>query len=308
MSSSMSSFTRLHARLGVLGALSGLLLTGLAVLASPVSAEDAPSPDSEQGWVRLAHFSPDTPAVDVSLTAFSDSQSMLALSDVAYGDISAYERVPAGTYTASMLPAGGSPGATPVVTQAVTVEAGTAYTVAAVGKNIDLTGTVFTDDLTAPADGQSRIRLVQASVSSPEVTVQAAGGPLIAQDAAFGTATGYAAIAPGVWTIQLTGASGEPTTTEVTVQPGTVSTLIVLDRGDDLSIEATIDSSSVGATTPAGGVETGGGSAATSVIDGPSIGAPDTSTLPAALALTGVLLTGGALVAVRRRATRAALR
>lgn len=299
----MNRSTRLPTpfRTGALSAIAGLLLAGLVaavtVLASPASAEaPAPSADSGEGWVRLAHFSPDTPAVDVSLTAFSNSQSMLSLSDVAYGDISAYERVPAGTYTASMLPAGGRPGATPVVTQAVTVVAGKAYTVAAVGANADLTGTVFTDDLTAPAPGESRIRLLQASVSSPTVTVQAAGGPLIAQDAAFGTTTGYAAITPGVWTVQLTGESGGSVTTEVTVQPGTVSTLVVLDRGDVLSIEATVDSSGVGAEVPAGGVETGGGSTATDVM-----AAGGSAATPVALAGGLLLLTGGAAVAARRR-------
>lgn len=296
----LSIRTHTLSRTGVLGAVLGLLLAALAVLASPAAAEEsAPSVDSGQGWVRLAHFSPDTPAVDVSLTAFADSQTMLTLSDVAYGDISAYERVPAGTYTASMLPAGGAPGATPVVTQAVTVEAGKAYTVAAVGRNADLTGTVFTDDLTAPAAGESRIRLVQASVSSPTVTVQAAGGPLIASDAAFGTTTGYAAIDPGVWTVQLTGESGEPVTTQVTIQPGTVSTLSVLDRGDELSLEATVDSAAVGAAVPAGGVETGGGSMATDVV-----AAGPTATGPLALAGGLLLLTVAALVVRRRVATR----
>ena len=291
---------RTLSRTGVLGAVVGLLLAALVVLASPASAQDdAPGSDSGEGWVRLAHFSPDTPAVDVSLTAFSDSQSMLALSDVDYGDISDYERVPAGTYTASMLPAGGEPGATAVVTQAVTVEAGKAYTVAAVGENADLTGTVFTDDLTAPAPGESRIRLVQASVSSPTVTVQAAGGPLIAADAAFGTSTGYAAIAPGIWTVQLTGESGAPVTSEITVAPGTVSTLTVLDRGDELTIEATVDSSGVGAEVPAGGVETGGGSTATDV--------GTTGTGPIAPAVLGglALLAGAAVVVTgHRTATR----
>ncbi|NDI48456.1 DUF4397 domain-containing protein [Modestobacter sp. CPCC 205251] len=303
----MTISTRPTSRAWTPAALCVLLLSALVALAAPASAAEdapAPAPGSGEGWVRLAHYSPDTPAVDVSLTAFSDSRQTISLSDVDYGTISDYQRVPAGTYTASMLPAGAAPGSTPVVTQAVTVEDGKAYTVAAVGANADLTGVVFTDDLTPPAAGESRVRLVQASVSSPTVSVTAAGGPVIAQDAAFGSATGYASIPPGVWTVQLTGASGQPVTTEVTVQPGTVSTLTVLDRGDTLTIEATVDASGVGGQVPEGGVETGGGSTAQAV---------DPTASPALGALAGGLLLSagagaGAVAVARRRPVRASQR
>lgn len=284
-------------RTGTLVALCGLVLAALALMAGPASAAPvAPDNGSGEGWVRLAHFSPDTPAVDVALTAFSDSRSMLALSDVAYGDISAYRRVPAGTYSASMLPAGAAPGARPVITQAVTVESGRAYTVAAVGRNADLTGTVLTDDLTPPDAGQARIRLVQASVTSPEVTVQAAGGPLIADAARFGTATGYAQIGPGVWTVQLTGAAGPPVTSTVTVQPGTVSTLTVLDRNGALGLESVVDSAGT-ATAPRGGVPTGGGGTATPGGDG-------AAALAAVLGALGVLGVLGGISGLARAGRR----
>lgn len=267
------------------------MIGALLLLATPAAA--APAQQSTDGWVRLAHFSPDTPAVDVRLSAFGDNRLMLRLSDVAYGDISDYQRVPAGSYAASMLPPGSAPGTQPVVTQAVTVEPGRAYTVAAVGRNAQLTGTVLTDDLTPPASGRSRIRLVQASVSAPELTVQAAGGPVIADKARFGTATGYAEIGPGVWTVQLSAPSKPPVTDTVTVQPGTVTTLTVLDRDGAPAIEATVDSAGTG-RAPAGGVQTGGGGTASGQ-DAP------TGTGLAVLA-SGIVLAGG--IAARRGARR----
>ena len=97
-------------------ALGVLTLTALAVLGVPAVAAAAPADGTTGGWVRLTHLSPDTPAVDVQLTAASDSGSVLALSDVAYGDVSDYTRVPAGTYTASMVPAGGDAADPPIPT------------------------------------------------------------------------------------------------------------------------------------------------------------------------------------------------
>lgn len=86
----------------VLAAAALMAATGL----SPASAAD--TQPSSGGWIRLAHLSPDTPSVNVGLTSFADSKSMLKLSDVGYGDVSGYQKVPAGRYVASMTPAGGS--------------------------------------------------------------------------------------------------------------------------------------------------------------------------------------------------------
>jgi Domain of unknown function (DUF4397) len=254
---------RSAARIAVL---CGVMIALLAALAGLAAAAPA-----QTGWVRLAHFSPDTPAVDVRLSAFDGAQ-MLALPDVNYGAISAYQQVVAGTYTATMLPPGATPGSTPVVTQAVKVEAGKAYTVAAVGRNADLHGAVLADDLTPPARGEARIRLIQAAASAPEVTVRAEGGPVIAEAARFGTATGYAQITPGVWTVDLGATGVAATRTTVTVPRDSVTTLTVLDRDGRLALEPTVDASGVGAV-PRGGVETGGGGTAGdgSPVNGPIV-------------------------------------
>lgn len=281
---------RPNARTSRTAVLIALLVGAFAVLTTPAFAEE-PTADpgaSSGGWVRLAHLSPDTPSVDVELTAFDGSTSMLELADVSYGDVSDYKRVPAGTYVATMTPPGGDADSTPAITQAVTVENGRAYTVAAVGLNEDLTGTVIDDDLTPPAPGAARIRLFQGSVSAAEVTVRAAGGPLIAENAAFATATGYAEIGPGVWSVTLEPTSGdaEPATASVLVSPGTVNTLIVLDGSDgELTVTNAVDAASV-ATAPGGGVETGGGSTATSVTGGFGQATPLAVGLAALLVLT----------------------
>ena len=261
----MTTFTLLTSRgsrtalLLVLGLL--LALVGLAPSATPASAKDSGS-----GWIRLAHLSPDTPSVNVSLTSFGDSKTMLKLSDVGYGDVSAYQKVPAGRYVASMTPAGGTAESTPSITQAVTVGDGRAYTVAAVGDNANLRGTVLDDDLRTPEAGSAKVRLLQAAVSAPTATVTAVGGPVLAQDAAFGSSTGYATIEAGVWDVQIAPAGATaPVDAKVTAQPGSVNTIVLLDGPSGQVTAKVVKDASASPKAPkkGTGVETGGGGTAT---------------------------------------------
>ncbi len=244
----------------------------LAVVGLAPGSSTAEAKAGGSGWIRLAHLSPDTPSVNVALTSFGDSKTMVKLSDVGYGDVSAYQKVPAGRYVASMTPAGGSAQSTPSITQAVTVEDGHAYTVAAIGTNAELRGTVLDDDLRTPARGSARVRLVQAAVTAPTATVTAVGGPVLAQDAAFGTSTGYATVKAGLWTVQIDPATGSaaPATVDVTARPGSVSTIVLLSApGGGVTAKVVKDASAAPAAPRKGtGVDTGGGGTATTFVDG----------------------------------------
>lgn len=262
-SSHSSRPTRL-AHLGLLLVVATLLaLVGLAPTSTTASAKDSGS-----GWIRLAHLSPDTPSVNVSLTSFGDSKTMVRLTDVGYGDVSRYQKVPAGRYVATMTPAGGTAQSTPSITQAVTVADGRAYTVAAVGDNAHLRGTVLDDDLRTPAKGSAKVRLLTAAVSSPTTTVTAVGGPVLARDAAFGTSTGYATIKAGVWTVQIDPSAAAQVTTEVTAQPGSVNTIVLLDGpGGTVTAKVVKDASASPAVPKKGtGVDTGQGGTATTFV------------------------------------------
>lgn len=284
-----------------------LLLLGAAALTvlgttTPASAAGQPS---SGGWVRLAHLSPDTPSVNVALTSFADSKSMLKLSDVDYGDVSAYQKVPAGRYVATMTPPGGGAASTPAVSQAVTVQDGHAYTVAAIGTNADLRGTVLDDDLRTPKAGSAKVRLIQAASSAPTATVTAVGGPVLAKDAAFGSATGYATIKQGVWTVEVAPTGGQPAQAEVTARSGSVNTIVLLDGPGDTVRTKVIRDASAAATQPkkGTGVETGGGGTATDVIAAPSAGRTALLPVLGLLAAAGAVLGGRSLRAARLRAT-----
>lgn len=299
--STRAGYRRVLRGLAILAAATLVSLTGL----SAASADDGVD---SGGWVRLAHLSPDTPSVNVALTSFADSKSMLKLSDVRYGDVSAYQKVPAGRYVASMTPARGSAANTPAISQAVTVADGRAYTVAAVGDNANLRGTVLDDDLRTPAAGSAKVRLLQAAVSAPQATVTAVGGPVLAQDAAFGSATGYATIESGVWKLQIDPSAGSAASAqaEVTAAPGSVNTIIVLDGPNGTVTAKAIKDAAAAPKMPSKGkgVETGGGGSATTfVADQTSATSP---ALVGGLTLTVALLAGLGLVSARRRALVAA--
>src|SRR5579863_6802540 len=135
-------FPRLTRRLLMLLAASALLL-GI-----PAATAFASSATSGTGWLRLAHFSPNTPAVDVYLYSFGDPSAEVVLHHVGYGVASPYQSVAAGEYTVGMRLAGAADTTKPVLSASLTVAAGGAYTVAGLGPESGLRLQVLTDQLT----------------------------------------------------------------------------------------------------------------------------------------------------------------
>ncbi|TYL39489.1 hypothetical protein CV102_04115 [Natronococcus pandeyae] len=90
-----------------------------------VDADPLPEAEPDSAFVRVAHFSPDAPAVDI----YANDDPLVE--DVSFEDVSDYLAVPAGTYTLSIRPAGDPE--TEVATFDVTLEAGTPYTGYAIG-------------------------------------------------------------------------------------------------------------------------------------------------------------------------------
>jgi hypothetical protein len=119
----------------------------LAVVPRAASAATA---SSGNGWVRLAHLSPNTPAVDVYLYSFGDSTAELVLHHVAYGTVSSYQALAAGDYTVAMRAAGAAATTKPALSATVDVAAGGAYTIAGLGPESGLRLQVLQDKLTTP--------------------------------------------------------------------------------------------------------------------------------------------------------------
>lgn len=268
--------------------------TLLAVVAASLLLAAVPSVPasaaSRDGWVRVAHMSPDTVAVNVTLSSLSGNTTLFRLTNVAYGAISNYMRLPAGTYALAMVPAGkNDANATPVVSGSVTITAGKAETVAAIGKNDDLKTAVFSDDLSEVMNNDARVRILAASVMHSSVTVKA-GSKTLASDVAFGDVSRYADVTAGTSQMQITAGSATATVDQ-RFAAGSSHTLFVIDNAKGgLTVAPAVDSAAA-TVVPVGSLAAGGGGLASSDTE--------IALLLAAIAAAGGLLTTGLMV--RRR-------
>ncbi|WP_407664404.1 DUF4397 domain-containing protein [Micromonospora parastrephiae] len=85
----------------------GALLLGTALAATGTPASAGAGADTV-GYVRLAHLSPDTPAVDVYLAA-PDASKPQVFPGVGYGVVSDYLSLPPGRYAVAMREAAPPP-------------------------------------------------------------------------------------------------------------------------------------------------------------------------------------------------------
>jgi Domain of unknown function (DUF4397) len=228
------------------------------LLGIPAATAYASSATTGTGWIRLAHLSPNTPAVDVYLYSFGNSNAMIVLHHVAYGTVSPYESVQAGDYSVAMRAAGASATSQPVLSTSVTIAAGHAYTVAGLGPESGLRLQVLEDKLTT-APGQAEVRVIQASLKQQVVTVTL-GSTVVASGLKFASVSDYQPVSPGTQSVTVSSAGGTAHSS-VTLAAGTVHTLVVLDSASGLEVVSLEDASGSG-TPPAGGVSTGFGGTA----------------------------------------------
>ena len=242
----------------------------------------------QDGWVRCAHLSPASPAMDIYMYPFGDPGHPMVLRHVSYGGVSEYMAVSPGQYTVAMRAAGAPASSPPVLATSFMVNARTAYTVAGVGPNPGLREEVLKDQMTPPM-GKALVRVIQASLKQNTVTVSY-GPDVLARHLAFGSATPYMAVSPGTRTVQFT-APGEQAAMAVKLPPDTVHTIVVLDGSSGLKVDALTDA--VGSEMmPMGGVSTGFGGTAPRQ---PSDPAPWLLLIAA-----GTLLTVAGLLGLRR--------
>ena len=148
--------------------------------------------------LRVAHLSPDAPAVDVWLNG------TVVLSGVPFGAYSEYLEVPAGVHVVQVTPAGATE---PIVIDAtLTLLEDTAYTVAATGLlgSNDLEAIVLIDDR-APAGEKAGVRFVHLSPDAPEVDIAVAccGGPILFADARFRESQDYIMVDGGTYDLEV---------------------------------------------------------------------------------------------------------
>jgi uncharacterized protein DUF4397 len=181
----------------------GLALVVALALAAPALAQVTP-----EAQVRVAHLSPDAPNVDVSV----NGEPVAALQNVPYGTISSYLPLPAGSQEVTVYPAGDR--SQPVIDTPVDLAAGGAYTIGLVS-NGSLRAQAYQDDLTPPAQGNSKLRVVHASPDAGPVDVVPAGGAPLVSGLQFPNASPYAQVPAGTYTLNVNAAGTNTTAISV---------------------------------------------------------------------------------------------
>ncbi len=288
----------LTARLAAALALAfGLIgLAGPAASAAAAGSASAAAPASSHvGWLRLAHLSPNTPAVDVYLYSFGNPSALVVVPHVTYGTVSAYKSVEVGEYTVAMR----GPALRPVPSRCcrppstLRRERPTPWRAWARPSGLRLQ--VLQDRLTTPP-GKALIRIIQASLEQPKVTVTA-GSHVLAHSLAFAAVTSYQEVTPGTWNVRAAGQT-DSATESIPLAAGTIHTLVILDDPGKLSIDNLTDAAG-SQVLPDGGAATGfGGTAAV----------PGSSLIPWLVILAAGLLVSVAGIARLRKSRGAALR
>jgi hypothetical protein len=232
-----------------------LAVTAYGASASAATADSGAPGAAGTGWVRLAHLSPNTPAVDVYLYSFGDSSAQQVLHHVGYGVVSGYESLAAGDYTVEMRAAGAAASSKPVLSASLDVVPGGAYTVAGLGPASGLRLAVLKDQLSTPP-GKALVRVIQASLKQNVVSVTWNGTATVTS-LDFGSVSSYQAVTPGTATLHATGDS-EAASSKVTLSAGSVHTIVVLDGSAGLTLDNFTDAAGAG-DPPAGGAATGFG-------------------------------------------------
>ncbi|SFC28715.1 protein of unknown function [Halobiforma haloterrestris] len=237
-----------RAALKTIGVAGGLTAASGTVLAKGEYKDDERTKDettepadddyeAPEAAVRVAHFSPDAPNVDV----YVEGDRVLA--DVAYGDVSPYLEIAPGTYQVTIT-AAGDPDTVAFDDQ---VTFGSAiYTVAAIG---ELEAGTFRPKVLVDA-GSALVRAVHASPDAPAVDIYAGEDPLF-ENLAFGEETEYLAVPAGDYSLSIRPA-GEPDAVasfDVSLEAGTAYSGYAIGylnppegaTGRDFTVELTVD-------------------------------------------------------------------
>ena len=149
----------------------GLLGTAAALTAALAIPFATAAQDAEaDAKVRVGHFSPDAPAVDV----YANGGAILE--DVPFGVLSEYLEVPGGTYTIEVVAAGADPADGAVIGPVdLDFAAGTMTTVAATNELANIEAQVLADD-PMPQGDTAQVRIVHFSADAPAVDIAPDGG------------------------------------------------------------------------------------------------------------------------------------
>jgi hypothetical protein len=242
------------------------LMLALLCAAAPRAGAAAPA----DGWLRVGHFAPGSPATDVYI------DGSLISAKLGFEQVTAYARVAPGPHAVALLAAGAAAGSTPMATASPSVTANSAATVAAVSNQNGLSASVYQDDLSAPPAGHAKVRIVHTVGNVPAVDVfvapaaQTGAAPASIQTASaepvfaglpFGSASPYADVPAGSYDVQLRATGSGQVVLSAHSWPvlaGTVASIVVFSGPQGVTLEVLRDAAGA-AAMPAGAMKTGAG-------------------------------------------------
>jgi uncharacterized surface protein with fasciclin (FAS1) repeats len=149
--------------------------------------------------IRVAHFSPDTPAVQIYING-----ELSAIEALNFGDVTGWIQIPAGTYSIAVAPAGTSIDAAAIGPANLTFRSGTWTTIAAIGSLSagTLKPALISENYSRLASGNARVTVFHGIEDAPAVDVILADGTVLTRGLAFGR-TATLNVPAGVYDIQV---------------------------------------------------------------------------------------------------------
>ena len=151
---------------------------------------------------RMMNAVPDESSLDVLVDGTT------VKSNVAYGTSTGYQTVKSGSHQVAIEPSGTS---NPLLQQSITFGSGSDTTIIASNFSSNIANLVLTDDNSAPASGNFKLRIVNAApglgpadvyVVAPATDLNSVSPTLT--NLAFGAATGYQGVTAGSYEVVLT--------------------------------------------------------------------------------------------------------
>ncbi|MFW6382964.1 MAG: DUF4397 domain-containing protein [Haloferacaceae archaeon] len=174
---------------------------GTALLVAPVGASSA---EEDEAGLRVAHASPDAPAVDVLVDGTAEVEGL------EFRSVTDYLELEAGEYDLAVNVAGTD---TTVFSAEAVDLAAEDYTAVALGEvesdDTDFTVGLFEDTNGANLDDEFRLRAIHASPDAPAVDVTVDDDDLtLFEDVAFGESSGYTTAPADEYEVEIRPAGG----------------------------------------------------------------------------------------------------
>ena len=209
-----------------------LVLVAVLTLATAVSASAQEDGDGSS-FVRLIHASPDAGSVDV----YVDGE--LAVEDVTFPSATDFLELDAGTHDFDVVPTGAGIDEA-VISESVDLAAGTAYDISAVGLVEEAEAVVYTVDLSAVDEGQTRVRLIHNAPDSGPVDLALGDGTVVFAGAEYPFETEYMDVEAGTYDFQVLAAGTDEVLLDlpgVSLESGTVHDLYAVGLVETGSFE-----------------------------------------------------------------------